>query len=164
MAAAVLAIASCGQSTKTQTAQTQSANAQPTQTQSAKALTRSELITKADAICYHANSKRDSVKTRNEFVSYVTGMASIEKAAGAELGGLVPPASMSSDWGRIVTGTEELANILTRLAEYARSHKGEPPQGSLYASATVTQERVLSTAKRDGFRDCSRTYVHSADR
>jgi hypothetical protein len=123
---------------------------------SATTTTRTELIAKADAICGRLNARLASspIKSVADFARIVPRLAAYERAAFAELGRLLPPASMASDWRQIVAGGQTIASYTAKLGEYAKANnlKGAGP---LYPASRKVQQKTLAIAKRDGFKDCA---------
>lgn len=166
LAGMTLAVSGCGGSSKTTStetasakvapAPTESAKPEPTPTESAKPLTRTDLITRGDAICGRVNLKRTTTPVVNgrDFARIVPEIAAYEQAAVAEMAKLIPPASMTNDWKRIVAGTQVIADDTTKVGEYAVANKLQAAR-PLYLSGTKIQKRILIIAKRDGFKECS---------
>jgi len=171
LAATALAICGCGGSSKTTSTTSAATTSTPATTASApitstttpsvktasgEALTQAELIAKADAICARINTKRSSVvvSTAQQYKTLVPQLATYEQAAVAELATLVPPASMAGDWKLIVAGSQQLADNITKLGEYAKANR-LGSQNALVASNEKTQEQLTAVAKRAGFKDCA---------
>jgi hypothetical protein len=120
-------------------------------------LTKSQLIAKADPICarffvkFHAHG----TKTAKEFVGNLRLLLSFERTESEELRKLTPPASMSSDWNKILTGQRTLTDDSARLLTYVRQGKLQAARPLLSAAQSArSQETAL--ARRNGFKDCSR--------
>jgi hypothetical protein len=122
-----------------------------------KPLTRSALIARADKVCARVNARRKTttVSSIQTYVQLLPPLAAYEKAAAVEMSALTPPDSMTRDWRVIVAGNKLLAENTAKLAEYAGAKDlgGARP---LAAATSVMQQRVASTAHKDGFKDCAR--------
>jgi hypothetical protein len=125
---------------------------------SPKPLTRAELTTKADAICIRVTRKLNStsIKTPQDIVRIAPELAGFEQSALADLGKLVPPASLANDWKVFVAGAQTLAEDTAKLGEYAKSHNLKAAGGLIRAS-TVVQKRMMTIARRDGLVACEQT-------
>jgi hypothetical protein len=125
---------------------------------SAKPLTRAQLIAKGDAICRRINRKLAStnIKSEQDIARVAPKLASYEQEALADLGRLVPPASMADDWKVIVAGAQTLADNVAKLGEYAKANNLKAGRALIVSSEKVQRE-LQTTAKRDGFKDCSQT-------
>lgn len=123
-----------------------------------KPLTRAQLIAKADAICRRVNARLSSanntIKTQQDIARVAPKLSAFEQAALAEMSKLVPPAALAEDWKVIVTGAQTLADNTAKLGEYAGSNNLKAAR-TLIATSQKVQQRMLATAKRDGFKDCS---------
>jgi hypothetical protein len=123
---------------------------------SSKPLTRAQLISQADAICKRVNTKlkTSNINSKQDIVRLVPKLAAYEQQALAELGKLVPPASLANDWKTIVAGAQTLADNTAKLGEYAKANNLKAARG-LISSSEKVQQQVQATAKRDGFKECS---------
>jgi hypothetical protein len=123
---------------------------------SSKPLTRAQLISQADAICKRVNAKlkASKISSKQDIARVVPQLAAYEQQALADLGKLVPPASMANDWKTIVAGAQTLADNTAKLGEYAKENKLKAARGLITTSEKV-QRQVQATAKRDGFKECS---------
>jgi len=123
---------------------------------SSKPLTRAQLISQADAICKRVNAKLkvSKINSKQDIARVVPQLATYEQQALADLGKLVPPASMANDWKTIVAGAQTLADNTAKLGEYAKENKLKAARGLVSTSEKV-QQQVQATAKRDGFKECS---------
>lgn len=137
--AIALAIAACGSS-------------------SPKPLTRAQLTAKTDAICRRVSGKLASVGTLNgaaQIARVTSRLSAFEQGVLAQLGALVPPAALESDWKRFVDGAQSLAEATVKLGEDAAA-KRPNEIGPLLASAEATQRRMRALARRDGFTACTK--------
>lgn len=157
---ALLAAVGCGGSAKPSSRTVTSAGQRPPAGMEAggqaKSLTRSGLIARADLICRRVNAKRLSIKIRStqDYARFLPSLARYERAAYAELGNLSPPVAMMNDWRQIVSDAQTLAVNTAKIGEYTASNNPRAAQAT-GATTTKIEERMLATAKRDGFVDCS---------
>lgn len=123
---------------------------------SSKALTRAELVAKADAICgrLHRIHASMSIKTRQDVGVVLPRVASYEQAAIGELEKLTPSESMAADWKQILAADRRLANY-TRM--YAQSVAADNSRAAraLLSSAVNVQKTMAAAAQRDGFKECA---------
>ncbi len=133
---AMLAVAGCGGS-------------------SSKPLTRAELTAKADAICKTVGAKlaTKTIKTQQDIARVAPELAGFEQSALAELGKLVPPATLANDWKQFVAGAQTLAENTAKLGEYAKASNLKAAKG-LITSSEAVQLRMMAIAKRDGLTNC----------
>jgi hypothetical protein len=165
LAATTLAASGCGGSSKatstpapaTSAANTTSSTATEASVKpSGKPLSRSELIARADAICYRLNARRSAttIGRPQDYERVVPALASYELAAATEMGKLVPPASMAHDWQQIVAGSRTVAAATGRFHTYA-----EAKAGTLAHTIDLVLgkgiDELVHAAKRAGFKDCS---------
>jgi hypothetical protein len=124
--------------------------------QASKRLTRAELIARADAICRRVNTLRHSttITSRADLARVLPPFAAYEQSALVNLTKLTPPASMKSDWNKIVANFRILAGDTEQVAEHAKSNTLSKV-GSLSVALNHAGQRVSAVAARDGFKDCS---------
>lgn len=136
-------------------ATTSSAVAETTSTEAGKTLTRAELIAKAGVICAGVNAKRAAItiRSRRDFPR-LKEVATYEQVAATELGKLVPPASMASDWRQIVANAQALAYDTAKYGEYAIASNAAA--GSMATAGTASLQQMIIIAKRDGFKECDK--------
>jgi hypothetical protein len=122
-----------------------------------KPLTRAELTEKANVICKHAAAELAAAnkKASNEqdIARLAPKLAAYEQASLAELSKLTPPSELDNDWKMIIAGGQTLAENTEKLGEYAKANdiKGAT---SLIATSEKTQQKMIATAKKDGFTEC----------
>jgi hypothetical protein len=121
-------------------------------------LTKVALFEKANAICRHANNVHDTFDENGSRRFFLIHYSAEEKTLSDGLRSLVPPAALASDWKRITSGTREFAADLSTMAREAGQKSALSP--SLVTSAARAQATALTTAKRDGFVECSKTDLH----
>lgn len=125
---------------------------------SSKPLTRAELTTKANAICRKVNLKlqaatKKGVGTVQQIAQIAPELASFEETALVELGKLIPPVAVESDWKAFVSGAQTLAENTSKLGEYAKANNLKRAK-NLIKSSTATQQQMVTIAKRNGLREC----------
>ncbi|HEX4837246.1 MAG TPA: hypothetical protein VFV03_01805 [Solirubrobacteraceae bacterium] len=124
---------------------------------SPKPLTRAELTAKADAICRTViaklKTKTKTINSQQDIARIAPELSALEQTALAELGKLVPPAELESDWKQFVAGAQTLADDTAKLGEYAKMKNLKAAKGLIDASVAV-QHQMTATAKRDGLKDC----------
>jgi hypothetical protein len=125
---------------------------------SSKPLTRAELTKQANTICKKVTVKlqaatKKGVSSVQQIAHLAPELASFEETALVELGKLIPPAELESDWKTFISGAQTLAENTSKLGEYAKANnlKGAKP---LIKSSTTTQQRMVAIAKRDGLKEC----------
>ena len=175
LAAIALALAGCGKSSKTEStatsAATTSAPAQTTSTQPATTtapvheiklasgapLARSVWIAKGDAICARAHIVRNAqtAKTEADIVRLVPRVAGYDHLEAVELGRLVPPAGMASDWKVLVNDAQEASELVAKLGEYAAAKRYSRDAQPILAMARRLLRQTEAVAGRDGFKKCS---------
>jgi hypothetical protein len=158
----VVALVGCGQSSSSKTRSpgitSTTAAASTTNTSAPSpsgALTRAELIAKADAICAGANARFGSLKVTStaELGHALAQEGAFNRVQAVELSKLIPPASMSSDWKLIVDGVRRLGSYATKLSTYTLTNNSTAGPPLLLASSR-DRNHILAIAKRDGFREC----------
>jgi hypothetical protein len=123
-----------------------------------KPLTRAELTTKANAICKKVTVKlqgatKKGVSSVQQIAHLAPELASFEETALVELGKLIPPAELESDWKAFMSGAQTLAENTSKLGEYAKANNLKGAK-TLIKSTTTTQQRMVVIAKRDGLKEC----------
>jgi hypothetical protein len=140
LVASVFATASCGASSKV----------------SRGRLSHADLIAKADAICarmraeYHANG----YTTNASIAKLAPILAGYEQTGVDEMRALRPPASLTSDWNLIVDNAQSIATDTAKLGQLAKENNLKAA-ASLFAIDRRNQQRALTVAARDGFKECS---------
>jgi hypothetical protein len=157
LATTVLVASGCGGSSKSTSSVTTAASSASAPAESANALTREELIAKADAICKRVNEKRVvSVAHTTQALSAVPlALAESEQSANAEMRKLTPPASMATAWNQFLAESQTLAEDTAKLGEYARVHKELLSARQLIAAGQAAQAQALRIAKANGFHECA---------
>jgi hypothetical protein len=124
--------------------------------QVSKRLTRAELIVRADAICRRVNTLRHSttIGSQADLARVLPPFAAYEQSALVNLAKLTPPASMVSDWRKIVSNFRTLAGDTEKVAQDAKSNTLSRAR-NLSVRLNRAGQRVSAVAARDGFKDCS---------
>lgn len=123
-----------------------------------KTLSRSQLIAAADAICAKLNTAlvaaKDTIHTKADIVRVARRRAPAERSTVAELSKLTPPSSLTHDWRQILAARRLLVEEIDQAGEDAKTNNMEGVHRALVA-ATSVQGQMSTTARRDGFKDCS---------
>jgi len=122
-----------------------------------KPLTRAQLIAQGDAICASAKAKVKTLggNSNAEVINLLPQAAIYYNAEAENLSKLVPPASLSRDWKKIVDDMESVSQYTNGTARYAKE-KQEKTAARLYNQGLKVREHALAIAARDGFKDCSK--------
>jgi hypothetical protein len=142
---------------RTQAAQQQLRSTAPSQSVAKSvALTREQLIERADPICARVNArlKATSVTTFQEYAVKLPQLATAEQTEAAQLSQLKPPLSMREAWNRIVDSLREVAADTDKVAGYADARNTKSMRAVIERGNT-SRERVTKTAARYGFKECS---------
>jgi predicted lipid-binding transport protein (Tim44 family) len=167
-----LVAAGCGSSSKTSSTQKSAANsavstpavstpASPPTTKAklatGKALTKAQLIAKADAICARSNAKTSAIPARSvqDLPRVLPQVAIYNRAEAAELAKLVPPSSLTHDWSQMINDLELHSHYSEEVVQLMKSSKPEAA-GQPFHQSTVVLEDLLTRARHDGFKRCSR--------
>lgn len=123
---------------------------------SSTALTRSELIAKADAICKDLNAEREGAKAvaESKLGPTILLLGKHEQAAVTRLRKLRAPGSLSSDWQSILAADQTLAQYTLNYGSYIASHNIVAARIQIRTAGEV-QNRMKQTASEDGFKDCA---------
>jgi hypothetical protein len=122
---------------------------------SEKPLTHAELVSKANAICKTVVGKfaTKSAHSVQDIARIAPELAGVEQKALSELGKLVPPAYLESDWKQFIDGAEALAENTSKLGEYAKANNLKAA-GHLIVSTEATQHQMQAIAKHNGLTEC----------
>jgi hypothetical protein len=166
LAVLALSIAGCGGGSSTAApagssasgSGTAAANVRRTPSSSDPALSKSQLVARADTICKRLNAEIVARETPGasvqEVIRVVPGNASLEQEALKQLAKLSAPASLSRDWQQILAGRRTLATQLLALVQDAK-HDDVRAMQALSAQKKRVHGTLRAVATRDGFRDCS---------
>ncbi len=180
IAVSALAVAGCGGSSKTgstasvadatttaaTTATTATTTAAPptvtattVKVATGKPLTVTTLIAKGDAICARTNTKIStiSVKSEADFKRVLPQVAIYNSIESNELDKLVPPASLASDWARIINAAHLYSTYVNRIASDAQTSSYASTSGPLIQTAESVHRQMASMARHDGFKHCAQT-------
>ncbi len=120
---------------------------------------RSRFVARADAACKRINAEILAIKSRHttaaEIKRVVPHTLSIERKALGELAALTPPASIASDWRRMLGYRRTLAGELAQLLALAKQNGGTSIE-PLVVSKRRTHRALSKTATGAGFKDCSK--------
>lgn len=121
-----------------------------------KALSRSELTAKANAICKRLNDMRVAIniKTRKDASEAFPRLAASEQTAFAELQELRPPASLASDWRQLTANGAALARDTKRLAAYVAASNNRATKTEASSTGALF-EAIHVIAKQDGIDRCA---------
>lgn len=124
-----------------------------------KALSNSELIAKADAVCTRFNvaaaaARHVTIHTMQDVVNAAQKQAAIERTAVAELSKLTPPATLAHDWEQILSIRRLLIEEFNEIVTYARENNPGGVDSVLKAGSGV-EAQMHTTAKRDGLISCA---------
>jgi hypothetical protein len=121
-----------------------------------KALTRSELVHKADAVCRGVAEKRDRayLKGIQKYVQVMSPLVSFERAAFARLAKLAPPAPMAEEWHQLLAIDHRVADDRARAITYAKAGQFALVDKEI-VSLTQEEEQAAQIGQSDGFSYCS---------
>jgi len=160
LAVTIVAASGCGNSTKTvsSTAKPEKTQIQSKPARATTALTRRDLVVRANAICKHLHARLAATNTTvgkvQELWRITPQIAVYERAALAELIQLTPPSALTDDWQQVVNDARLIADNMVKLGEYAQANKLKQVN-SLLTANQKTERRVAATSKRDGFKQCA---------
>jgi hypothetical protein len=122
---------------------------------SSKPLTLGQLTTKANAICKSVSGKLavTTVKTVQGVAHTAPRLASVEQTALTELGKLVPPASMESEWKTFIAGAQSLAEDTAKIGAYAKSNNLQSAR-ALIVSSEATVKQMTAIVREYGIKGC----------
>jgi hypothetical protein len=159
-----VSIAGCGGGSSTATTAQSATNTSATATgtksapRSPAGAPESKFITSADAICRRVNIELAAVKTKSKGLQEIARLTphnvALESGALAKLSKLEPPASLASDWRRMLGYRRTLADELAKLATSAR-REDESALKALASSKKRTHASLRELATHDGFKDCA---------
>jgi hypothetical protein len=168
--AVTIAASGCGGSSKKQPtttttatvahAATTTASTPPTSTvkvATGKPLARTVFIARGDAICARTNSKlaANSANSRTEFIRLLSQVAVYDSSEAGALAKLVPPASLTSAWSKIISYAHLYSEYVNRAA--AEGQTAGHIDGALVRAAEGEHKKLMSTALAVGFKQCSKT-------
>lgn len=170
LAVTALAISGCGGSSKTTstatatsasatttgTTTTAAAPASSSESGTTKALTRAELIAKANAICARVKAKGATitVTTRQDYVTLLPSLVTYLQTAVAEMSKLTPPASLANDWQTIVADNRTLAETAGQIVTYANANDLKATS-AIVSTLKQTGTQLANVTRRDGFTSCT---------
>jgi hypothetical protein len=128
----------------------------------------SKLVAEADPICKQvsvertaantavSNASSSTAKTLQVLARVAPPVAADEQRAIVRLRALKAPASLASDWQKLLAGMEQLANDATKIGADAKSGHYKDVT-LLTANGRTVREQITAIATRDGFTYCGRT-------
>jgi hypothetical protein len=166
LAAATLAVAGCGGSSKTQSTNTATTAAATATTPTngttiavatGRPLTQATWIAKGDAICTSTNHKMAaiSIVSLRELARLEPQIAVYSTNEGEELGKLVPPSSAAHDWAHIVNNLRIYSEYTQKVGQEAQANHFSAAGANLKAARKVHLE-LQAIARRYGFKYCSK--------
>jgi hypothetical protein len=122
-------------------------------------LTRTTLIAKGDTICAHTNAKISAISVKDEadFKRVLPQLAIYNSTESNELSKLVPPASLTSDWARIINAAHLYSAYVSQIASTAQTSSYSSVAGPLIHNAEKVHEQMMATARHVGFTHCAQT-------
>jgi hypothetical protein len=158
-AATTTAAATATTTTATTTAAPPTVTATTVKVATGKPLTVTTLIAKGDAICARTNTKIStiSVKSEADFKRVLPQVAIYNSIESNELDKLVPPASLASDWARIINAAHLYSTYVNRIASDAQTSSYASTSGPLIQTAESVHRQMASMARHDGFKHCAQT-------
>lgn len=115
------------------------------------------MVVRADAICRRLNTQIEANKqaslSATEIARFAPRNAALEKTALKELSKLKPPASIARDWRQVIAYRRTLMEELAKLGRYAKANNTQAIH-KLSESKKRVHQKLLTIAKRDGFKDC----------
>ncbi len=166
LAVALVALAlttlGCGKSASSSTPSTATqpaASTDPTTPKSStidtRPLTRAQLISKGNTICYRLNARRVTtvVRNRRDYERLVPSVVAYELAGATEMSKLTPPASMAQAWQQIIDSTRAIAQATGHPYTEATSPKTAKP---IDAALTQAINELTAAAKHAGIAECAK--------
>jgi hypothetical protein len=129
---------------------------------------KAKLVAQADPICKQVSVERTAANSAVQNVASSTSktlqvlarvappVAVDEHHAIVRLRALEAPASLASDWQKLLTGMEQLANDAAATGTDAKAGNYKDVT-SITASGRKLREQLAAIATRDGFTYCGRT-------
>jgi hypothetical protein len=164
LAIAVLASAGCGGSSSSASPHSATASS-PTSSSTAAAipkrgpsLSKSQLLSRADAICRRVNTDLAAVKPKGETVQDIARDVPrnivLERKSLVELESLVPPSSLASSWQQVLAERKMLLGELVKLVQAAKRNDVKALEG-LVASKKQSHTALRNAAIRMELTYCS---------
>jgi hypothetical protein len=120
-------------------------------------LSKSELISKADAICKAVNTKGDALGDPKSFADLEQLGAKardISDNGVQKLKELEAPKEIQNDWTRFVDMADQQTRYASDLVDAAKARDQQKIQ-SIATRAGANSNRLHALARRNGFKDCS---------
>jgi hypothetical protein len=123
---------------------------------SAQPLTRAQLVSRADAICTEVHTKMKtagSASSPKQFVHLARKLAGFQQQELEQMQKLTPPASLASDWKKILESAEEITEHVGTLSTDVETKKDKQASEALKQISAI-QQRVAVVVRRDGLTSC----------
>lgn len=123
---------------------------------SGRPLTRAELIAQGDAICRRVNLKRSTIRleTSRDYAQLLP-FAAYQRTALAQMRNLIPPASMATNWSKILADTQTVAEAMAGVGAAGLANQAAELSSQARRGGKALYE-AQAIAKREGFKDCAR--------
>jgi hypothetical protein len=120
-------------------------------------LTRSELIRRADAICYGVDVMRDetTIKRLSDYQRLMPALGAYEEQALAKLEQLDAPTGLDGQWKQMLAKTRVAADETSRIALSVSSRKYTAAEHEL-ANVSSSEKQSALIGASVGFQYCSR--------
>jgi hypothetical protein len=155
--AVALGAAGCGGS-KSPSQTTSSTNTSAARTATGPALTKAQLIAKADPICARLTAERLShkIRSREDYLRVSAELEGSEHQALEEMQKLSPPASVASTWNQMLAGYKEISEDVAKVGQAAAANETAQLR-PLIGNATALEAHVATLARSAGFKDCGQS-------
>jgi hypothetical protein len=119
-------------------------------------VSQAELTTKGNAICKRVHTRliRLSKGKGEDLEQIYAKAAGYEQIALNELGKLVPPADLASDWKQILSAMSALAENSTKYSQLAAAKKTREADNLVNVYGPIKHQGV-AVAKQDGLEECA---------
>jgi hypothetical protein len=164
LAVAAVTASGCGSSKTTTTttaaqttaSTTTASSTTPTPVASGAPLSRAQWIAQGDAICERTQDKINTLAARNsaEVIDALPQAAIYYTTEVEDLSKLTPPKSMAHDWEVIINNIHLFGEYTTIVSQNIKGHRVALPN-ALRAKVAKIQTNIITTAKRDGFKECA---------
>jgi hypothetical protein len=145
-------------STSARSTSTSASTGSATSDGSGPSLSTAQLVSKAEAICSRLNSElagaKDVFSDLQGIARIAPRRAALEQAATTELSNLVPPASLTSDYQRLIVARRRFAEGLTKIGEAAAANNTQTTHAA-FVSSTKAAAEITTVAERHGLKACA---------
>lgn len=125
---------------------------------SAPLLSKSDLISKGDAICKRVNDGIKNVGVANsaaDIARVAPQVYALEQQGVNDLRKLKPPSSLAADWSFLLDKTQSLTDDANKIGAAANTNDQNTVQ-SFEAEAVSASAAATGTAAKLGFKDCAK--------